>query len=90
MLQHQAAGRRMSDRPPYGTQVDPADSSKLIPCPRELYAIEMIRHLLRKQKLSLRETARELNKRGIVRRGSSKWTHTFVKTLIDRAEKKVG
>jgi len=86
MLQHQAEGRRMSKLPPYGTQIDPTDPSRLIPCPPELHAIDIIRHLLRKKKLSLRQTVRELETRGIVRRGSSKWTHGFVKAIIDRAE----
>ena len=86
MLQYQAEGRRMSNLPPYGTMIDPEDSRRLIPCPQELHAIEMIRYLRRDKKLSFRQIARELDKKGIVRRDSSKWTHGFVQSIIARAD----
>lgn len=86
MLQHQANGRRMSKLPPYGTRTDPDNPTRLIPCPEELYAIRMARYL-RQKSLSYRQIARELEKRGITRRGASKWNHSFVKTILDRLEK---
>jgi site-specific DNA recombinase len=83
MLAHQAAGRRMSARTPYGTMIDPADSRRLVPCREEAETISTICYL-RRQKLSYRQIARELDTQKIKRRGASKWTHGFVKAILDR------
>jgi len=87
MLQHQANGRRMSKEPPFGMQVDPTNPARLVMCPKELDTIGLIRHLVREKKMGLRQTARELEKRGVARRNTSKWTHGYVKTILDRAER---
>jgi len=84
MRQHQANGRRMSKLPPYGTIVDPADPTRLLPCPEEQYGIQTIRNL-RAAGMGLREIARELEARGITRRGGkAKWPHGLVKAVLDR------
>lgn len=45
MLRHQANGRRMSKLVPYGWQVDPNDSKRIIPHPIERPMIERVKHL---------------------------------------------
>jgi len=83
MRRHQANGRRMSRRPPYGKMDDPADPKRLIDCPVEQHVIRTVR-CLRDSGMGLRQIARELEKRGITRRGKAKWTHGLVKAILER------
>ena len=59
MLFHQSNGRRMSQRCPFGWQLDPADPARMIPDKDELAAIQDIIQL-RKDGLSYRAIAAQL------------------------------
>jgi len=59
MRYHQANGRRMSARLPYGWKDDPNNPARMIPCPSELEIIEKVR-ALREKGLSYRKIAEEL------------------------------
>jgi uncharacterized protein YoaH (UPF0181 family) len=82
MLAHQASGRRMSARPPYGMRVDPNDPARMIPHEGEQQAIERAREL-RGQGLSPRKVAAQLEAEGYPRRGKS-WQQTTVIKMLKR------
>jgi DNA invertase Pin-like site-specific DNA recombinase len=83
MLQHQAGGRRMSDRTPWGTRVDPSDHARLIANEEEIATATVI--VARKQDgKSFRAIARYLQDAGILRRGKSSWSHVLVRRIYER------
>jgi DNA invertase Pin-like site-specific DNA recombinase len=83
MLQHQRDGRKMSAQPPFGFDIDPANTKRLIPNPAEQSCITTVRGL-RRQGLGLREIARWLERQGIPRRGKPTWTHQLVRAILVR------
>jgi DNA invertase Pin-like site-specific DNA recombinase len=85
MREHQANGRRMSHKTPYGTMVDPRNHKRLVPCPEEQTIIATIRDLCG-MGCGLREIARALEDTGTPRRGKEKWTHNLVKAVLARAD----
>jgi site-specific DNA recombinase len=85
MQGHQAGGRRMSRHPPFGSQVDPANPKLLIPNPEEIATVEIMQRL-HSEGLGVCEIARQLEARGISRRGRSTWTHQLVAAALARAE----
>jgi len=85
MLCHQANGRRMSNRVPWGTMRDPEDPARLVECPEE---IEVVGHIqrLRTEGLSLRAIGRRLEAERIERRGKYTWPHQIVARILARYE----
>jgi len=85
MLRHQAGGRRMSDRTPYGTMRDPEDPKRLVPCAEELENIATIkkRHF---QGVSCRGICRELEEAGRSCRGGP-WHHSLISSIVKRSAK---
>lgn len=85
MRQHQANGRRMSARVPYGTMVDPGDESKskLIPCPAEQATLAEIMKLHNKG-LSPYQIAKDLNTRGLKPRMAKQWSKGVIKGIVER------
>jgi DNA invertase Pin-like site-specific DNA recombinase len=97
MLKHQKAGRRMSDRTPYGTMKDPKDPARLVPNDYEQKVIKRIL-VLHKAGTGPRAIARQLHEEGFTPRkvkrkvagGEHKWQdghwhHPLILTIIDRA-----
>jgi len=84
MRQHQANGRRMSARTPYGVVADPARPGMMIEDAEEQANIARILEL-RRQGLGYREISRKLNEQGITCRGG-RWNHVTVMRIIARAE----
>lgn len=97
MLSHQANGRRMSARLPYGWQADPEDPARMIPCPYELEIIEKVK-AFRQEGLSLRAIAKRLTDLEYVPRKvnrlfkgrtvqvKSKWHHGLIRSILKRVE----
>ncbi len=83
MRNHQKNGRRMSHKVPYGMTVDPIDPKRMIRCPNEQATIAVIREL-HGEGHTLRAIARELQRRGLPRRGKATWTHNLVKSILTR------
>lgn len=83
MRRHQAAGRRMSAEPPWGTMIDPADPARLVVCEDEVRAAERIREL-HGAGLSLRAIGRAMEEEGFERRGKRHWHHTLVARILAR------
>jgi site-specific DNA recombinase len=83
MLCHQAAGRRMSHRTPYGYDVNQDDPSRLIENPNEQATIDLIRdyHI---EGHGLRQICRKLTNRGLACRGGH-WHHSTVKNILHRS-----
>ena len=73
----------MSAQPPYGFDVDPENTKRLIQTPTEQSHIVTIK-ALHQQGLGLRETARWLEANGILRRSKPVWTHQLVKSILIR------
>jgi site-specific DNA recombinase len=84
MLRHQANGRRMSDRTPFGWLRDPDNHSRLIEDSQEQEIISTIVHL-RETGNSYRQICRELEQQGLLCRGRQKWFHQTIKTILKRA-----
>ena len=83
MLNHQSGGRRMSDRTPWGTRVDPLDSSLLVPDEGEIATARLI--LDRKADgESFRAIARYLQDASVLRRGKASWSHVLVRRIYER------
>lgn len=82
MLKHQAAGRRMSDRAPYGWKKDPANSAFLVTDPHEQNIIEWIRDKAAQGKPQ-RQIARALDSQQITCRGHL-WHHTQIDRILKR------
>jgi len=95
MLRHQATGRKMAAQPPYGQRIDPeapytiperpgvpARPGRTLPDHEELAQIQRIlRH--RREGLSYRAIARELNRCKIPSRGEQ-WTHSIIGRILRR------
>ena len=82
MRRHQANGRRMSDRTPYGWVRDPVNSALLIEEPAEQDVIRRICSL-REQGQGLRGICRTLETQGIGCRGG-RWHHQTVSSVLRR------
>ena len=95
MRQHQEAGRRMSDRLPYGWKEHPKDPSRMVPCEYERKVIKRV-VALRQQGCSLREIVRKLEEEGYKPRKikrqfkgrtvwtKGKWNHILVRSILQR------
>jgi len=82
MLRHQANGRRMSDRTPYGWIRNPRNPALLIIDEDEQ---ALIQHIMAEHRhgVSLRQIARDLMAAGISFRGGP-WHHTTLRRIIAR------
>ena len=87
MQRHQSAGRRMSASPPWGTMIDPENPARLVPCPSE-EAITRDILALHAGGMSFRAIARELEARGVPRRGKRGWNHEVVRAIVARFAEK--
>ncbi len=97
MLSHQANGRRMSARLPFGWQADPGNPARMIPCEYELEVIEKIK-AFRRAGLSLRAIAKRLTDLGYQPRKvnrlfkgrtvqvKGKWHHGLISSILKRLE----
>lgn len=83
MLQHQAGGRRMSERLPWGWQPDPGNPKRMVPCSEELAIAVQIRNL-HGEGLSLRAIGRWLEGHGYQRRGKPNWPHEIIRRILAR------
>ena len=90
MLAHQAEGRRMSDLPPYGYQVDQANPKRLIPYPPQQRIMRFIVSW-RNQGMILQAISDKLNEGGDkfaprkVSGQDSKWSYGRVQLVLKRA-----
>lgn len=84
MRHHQANGRRMSNRTPFGWKLDPDDSSRMIEDTHEQEVIQFVIKL-HQQSMSYRQICRELEQQGIQCRGRAQWFHQTIKTILQRA-----
>lgn len=82
MRRHQANGRRMSDRTPYGFTRDPQNAALLIEDPDEQRVIQRIVELHREGH-RLRQIGRTLEETGDLCRGSV-WYHSTIKNILKR------
>ena len=97
MLSHQANGRRMSARLPYGWRSDPDDPARMLPDEYELEIIEKIQ-AFRQEGLSLRKIAKRLTDLEYVPRKvnrmfkgrtvqiKGKWHHGLIHNILSRIE----
>ncbi len=97
MLSHQANGRRMSARLPFGWRSDPDDPARMLPCPYEMEIIEKVK-ALREEGLSLRKIAKRLTDLEYVPRKvnrlfkgrtvqvKGKWHHGLIHNILSRIE----
>jgi len=97
MLSHQANGRRMSARLPYGWKADPDDPARMLPDEYELEIIEKI-HAFRQEGLSLRKISDRLGNEGYEPRKvnrmfkgrtvqvKGKWHHGLISNILSRIE----
>ena len=97
MLSHQANGRRMSARLPFGWRSDPDDPSRMLPDEYELEIIEKI-HAFRQEGLSLRKISDRLGNEGYKPRKvnrmfkgrtvqvKGKWHHGLISNILSRIE----
>jgi len=85
MLRHQAAGRRMSDRTPYGWLRNPDNHTRLVADTAEQANIEYILSLHTKG-YGLRQICRKLQTEQILCR-NNKWHHGTIKRIIQRQHK---
>jgi len=86
MLRHQANGRRMSYKTPFGWIPDPDNPALLIEDQQEQAAINLVKKLRTESKYGYRQICRELEKQGISCRGDKqKWHHATVKNILKRA-----
>ncbi|OHB56119.1 MAG: hypothetical protein A2Y07_01210 [Planctomycetes bacterium GWF2_50_10] len=82
MLRHQAAGRRMSDKTPYGCVRDPDNHKRLVADPTEQANIHYIIELKNKGYGYCR-ICRQLKSDGIPCR-NRKWHHGTIKRILER------
>lgn len=99
MLFHQANGRRMSKRVPFGWEADPDDSARMAPCPYELEIIDVVKSL-REDGFSYRKIAAELTTLGYTPRVVKKkfknrpvevngiWHFGTIRNILNRLEVK--
>lgn len=97
MLSHQANGRRMSARLPFGWRSDPDDPSRMLPDEYELEIIEKIK-AFSQEGLSLRKIVKRLTNleyqprkvdrmfKGRTVRIKGKWHHGLIRSMLKRAE----
>ena len=83
MLRHQAEGRRMSHRLPYGWKLDPVNPKRMIEDQDEQDNIDTIL-ALRSQGLSSRKIAREMERRGLPFRRRASWYGRTVLRILQR------
>jgi site-specific DNA recombinase len=84
MRHHQANGRRMSDRTPYGWMRDPENPKRMIENADEQIAITQIKQLA-KSGLGLRKICHQLESNGIYCRGNN-WHHSTIERILKRPE----
>ena len=84
MRQHQANGRRMSDRCPFGWTRDPKNSALLVEVAEEQ---QVIRQIIERRRAGdgFRQIGRHLDNTGVTCRGGL-WHHTTVKAILRRAD----
>lgn len=85
MRQHQRGGRRMSKILPYGWKLDPEDPARMVEDRDEQLHIEVI-IMENYAGSSLRSIAKLMEKHGIKYRGSDKWHHSSIRSIINRAK----
>ncbi len=97
MLSHQANGRRMSARLPFGWQADPEDPARMLPCPYEMEIIRKIQ-TFRQEGLSLRKIVKRLTDleyqprkvnrmfKGRTVQVKGKWHHGLISNILSRIE----
>jgi len=97
MLSHQANGRRMSARLPFGWKIAPDDPARMIPCPYEMEIIGKVQ-AFRQEGLSLRKIAKRLTDLEYVPRKvnrmfkgrtvqiKGKWHHGLIHNILSRIE----
>jgi DNA invertase Pin-like site-specific DNA recombinase len=83
MLRHQAAGRRMGSRIPYGWKQDPVNPMLMLKDDEEQATIARI-VALRKQGLTLRGIKVVLEAEGRPFRGRPGWNHTTIQKILRR------
>ncbi|HUV05760.1 MAG TPA: recombinase family protein [Armatimonadota bacterium] len=83
MKQHQKNGRRMGRYAPYGSKIDPVDSTILIPAPREQKVLEFIRELIGEGR-NQGQIVRALNKERLGSARGKKWNSKSVAKIIER------
>ena len=88
MLEHQASGRRMSRRLPYGYTDDPDDPSRMIEEPHEQWVVRRILDMRLKEGMNYNKIAKRLNAERVDNRGGP-WWHTTVKAIVGRESKKL-
>jgi site-specific DNA recombinase len=83
MLRHQANGRRMSDKTPFGMIRDPDDHLRMVECPEEQ---EIISKILQWHEAgqSFRAIARTLEDSGILCRDHAGWHHSLIQNILKR------
>lgn len=85
MRQHQRDGRRMSKILPYGWKLDPEDDARMVEDEVEQLNITLI--MSRDgMDTSLRGIATLMETLGIKYRGSGKWHHSSIRSIIKRAK----
>lgn len=85
MRRHQASGRRMSDREPYGWRRKTDDPALLELEPAEQTVIQLIKGKA-VQGVGLRAICRWLQSENITCRGADRWHHTTVAQILRRKE----
>jgi len=85
MLEYQANGKRVSNLPPYGWQIDPQDSKRLVKQHDEQLIIELIL-AWRSEGLGYRKIARRLQDQGLKPRTGVSWHHAQIRRIIARAK----
>ncbi len=83
MLQHQASGRRMGSRCPFGWTADPGNPALMVEEPEEQRLIGVIRNMA-VARHGARAISRALNEEGVQCRGGV-WHHTTVRHVLRRA-----
>jgi site-specific DNA recombinase len=83
MLRHQKNGKRMSDIPPYGMDIDPENPKMLIINEKESSVIAIVREL-HARGTSYRGIARWLNAQGYRNRANHDLDHCLVRSIIRR------
>lgn len=83
MIRHQANGRRMSHRLPYGMMLDPADDAKMIPCPEEQVILDLILDL-RAEGMGYLKISKRLESDGLTCRKGF-WYPKSIARMLQRA-----
>ena len=83
MKQHQIAGKRMGRYPPYRWEIDPEDSSLIIPVPSEQEAIAVIK-ILHEKGMNCHSIAIGMDRKMPERARASKWNQKLIRKIIER------